>query len=226
VIYDYQDSESEEIIQYEAEPQQGEGVLALPADEPQMARGDRELLDALLKPSRRSELVAAAEESIALGDRAFRERRYGDAVHFYAKAIEYKPDDAVIYLMLADALFATGDYHYCAYGLRRAFELDPTLAGDPIDKHEFYADPLEFDRQLAVLELYLEDNPSDHDARLVLAANYLFGMRPAAAVELLERDESRRTRDEVAGRAVLEAAKVLQYELASLKNSSTVEPAK
>ena len=33
----------------------------------------------------------------------------------------------VLFLVLSDALFATGDYHYAAYALRRALELDPGI---------------------------------------------------------------------------------------------------
>lgn len=55
-----------------------------------------------------------------------------------------------------------------------------------MDKREFYAEPEQFDSQLATLERYVEDHVLDMDARLVLAANYLFGGRPDAAWSLLE----------------------------------------
>ncbi|MCK6448221.1 MAG: hypothetical protein L6Q99_17685 [Planctomycetes bacterium] len=196
-----------------ADVAEGEGVLdagAEPRDE--ASAGDRALLDSLLAPQSKAERSSASEEYLVLGDNAFADRRYGDAVHFYAKAVEFSPDDGMLYLILSDALFATGDYHYAAYALRRALELDPTLASLKVDKHDFYKhDRLEFDRQLAVLELYLQDQPSDDDARLVLAANYLFGARPAAAVDLLDKPESQKVRAESSARLVYEAAKILQY---------------
>jgi hypothetical protein len=117
----------------------------------------------------------------------------------------------VLYLVLSDGLFATGDYHYGAYALRKALELDPALAQNVVDKHGFYSDPAEFDRQLAVLESYLADHPGDDDARLMLAANYLFGGRPAAAVDLLEAQASERVRAETAGALVHSAARAIQY---------------
>ena len=55
--------------------------------------------------------LRAATEYMALGDRAFTEGRYGDAVHYYARAVEFAPEDGVLQLVLSDALFATGDYH-------------------------------------------------------------------------------------------------------------------
>jgi len=156
----------------------------------------------------------AATQNLTQGDEAFHAGRYGDAVHFYAKAIEFKPDEGVLYLVLSDALFATGDYHYGAYALRKALELDPTLVQNPIDKHGFYADAQEFDRQLAILEIYLKDRPTDQDARLLLAANYLFGMRPAACVDLLEAPASELLRATPCGTLLLNAAREQQYDAA------------
>jgi len=160
-------------------------------------------------PQQSDEINRAADYYLTLGDRAFREGRYGDAVHFYAKAVEYAPEEGILYLILSDALFATGDYHYAGYSLRKAFELDPLLAQNVVDKHSFYADPAEFDRQLEVLEKYLEDHFLDNDARLVLAANYLFGGRPEAAAELLESAFSLEIKQSGPGQILLDSAKSL-----------------
>ena len=153
----------------------------------------------------------ASGQYLTLGDQAFRDGRYADAVHFYARAVEYAPDEGVLYLVLSDGLFATGDYHYGAYALRKAFELDPSLAASEIDKHTFYTDPIEFDQQLAVLEGFVLDHAGDDDARLMLAANYLFGGRPAAAVDLLEDPAASALRGEDAGALLLAAAREQQF---------------
>ena len=153
----------------------------------------------------------ASGQYLTLGDQAFREQRYADAVHFYAKAVEFSPDEGTLFLVLADGLFATGDYHYGAYALRRALELDPSLASSEVDKHEFYAEAVEFDRQLAVLEGFVADHPGDGDARLLLAANYLFGGRPAASVDLLEDPASRELVAQDAGALLLAAGRSRQY---------------
>ncbi|HVS09852.1 MAG TPA: hypothetical protein VMS76_08245 [Planctomycetota bacterium] len=186
---------------YTEPPAEGEGVAQAPAESTpvQVGRASEEAL------------VRAASQYLTLGDQAFRDGRYADSVHFYAKAIEYQPQDGVLYLVLSDALFATGDYHYGAYALRKALELDPSQARKVVDKHTFYGDPTEFDRQLAVLETYLVDHPGDTDARLLLAANYLFGGRPAAAVDLLESPAGEAVRSSTAGALILSGAKELQY---------------
>lgn len=137
-------------------------------------------------PSAESPLSIAAQRYLELGDRAFREGRYADAVQFYAKAVEFAPDQGALYLVLSDALFAAGDYHYGAYAVRRALELDPALVESNVDKHGFYPDPAQFDAQLAALEQFLVEHPGDRDARLVLALNYLFGGRPRDAVRTID----------------------------------------
>lgn len=124
---------------------------------------------------------------LELGDVAFTGGRYTDAVHFYTRAVEFQGDQGMLHLVLADALFATGDYHAAAASIRRALSQDPMLVQSPVDKHNFYSEPGDFDVQLAQLELYFEEHPTDPDARLVLGLNYLFGGRPLAAMELLEK---------------------------------------
>lgn len=133
-----------------------------------------------------SPLSIAAQRYLELGDRAFREGRYLDAVQFYAKAVEFAPDRGALYLVLSDALFAAGDYHYGAYAVRRALELEPELIETSVDKHGFYADPSEFDGQIQALERYLDEHPGDRDARLVLALNYLFGGNAEGAARTIE----------------------------------------
>ncbi|MCY3004215.1 MAG: hypothetical protein NTV21_20660 [Planctomycetota bacterium] len=150
---------------------------------------------------------AQLEQYLADGDAAFREGRYGDAAHYYAKAIELQPEQGVLYLVLSDALFATGDYHYGAFALRRALEFDPTLATADLDKREFYRDPAEFERQLQLLERFLADRPTDVDARLLLSANYLFSKRPQLAIDLLEAGSSASARAETTGQKLLDAAR-------------------
>lgn len=133
-----------------------------------------------------SGLGPAPMRYLELGDAAFAEMRFADAVYFYARSLEFEPERGMLQLVLADALFATGDWRYAAFAIKKALRLEPNLVESPVDKHSFYSDPQEFDRQLASLELYYKENPNDGDARLVLALNLLFGGRPEAAVKLLE----------------------------------------
>ncbi len=148
----------------------------------------------------------AATEYMGLGDRAFTEGRYGDAVHYYAKAIEFAPQDGVLYLVLSDALFATGDYHYAAFALKRSLELHPELASLGLDKREFYGVSQDFDRHLVLLETFVGDHVIDEDARLILAANYLFSRQPERCVELLDNPFSVDVKASAAGQLLLAAS--------------------
>lgn len=179
----------------QAQPAAGEVVIA----EPVQPRN----------PEQAKKLARVAEQYLALGDLAFRERRYTDAVSHYARAIEFAPGDAVLYLVLSDALFAAGDYHYAAFALKKSLELEPRLIDTIVDKHSFYTDPADFDKQLGYLERFLADHPEDDDARLVLAANYLFGNKPNQALELLRSGLSANVRALSAGQLLLERAEAV-----------------
>ena len=157
------------------------------------------------------EISVAADRYLTLGDRAFRDERFADAVYYYTRATELEPGTGVLYLVLSDALFATGDFAYAAYAVRRAIDLDPMLVSGGVDKRSFYADAQAFDRQLAVLELYLKEHPADGDARLVLAVNQLFGGAPAAAVDTLEDPLAGDVLTDPGVRRVLEVARELQF---------------
>jgi len=154
----------------------------------------------------RSALERAAVEYLSLGDRAFAEARYGDAVRHYARAVECSPEDPVLHLVLSDALFATGDYHYAAHCLRRALELEPNLLEVEFDKRSFYGDPSDFDRHILLLESYLADHVLDDDARLILGANQLFSSDPEATVELFSDPLGQAVQDSNEGRLLLAAA--------------------
>jgi tetratricopeptide (TPR) repeat protein len=211
VVYIDEDDDDEVIVVDSSADEAPVGEVVVYEEEPAVAASNEEELDELLAANGVSGLSIPAERYLTLGDRAFREGRYADAVQFYAKAIEFAPREAALHLVLADALFAAGDYHYAAYAIRRAVELDVTIVDGVVDKHDFYTVPEEFDQQLAVLESYIADYPSDVDAILVLALNQLFGGRPAAAVDLLEGPVAGRLRSDMAAARILDAARRLQY---------------
>lgn len=215
VIYDYDDTNDIVVQGGRVEVRQGasSGASAPAAVgeavqyEPSSGKAVDPVVAGVLGQSGPDTSMRLVQQYLANGDAAFRESRYGDAAHHYAKAIELKPEEGVLYLVLSDALLATGDYHYGAFALRRAFELEPTLVESDIDKRTFYRDPREFDDHMQLLERFLADRPTDVDARLLLAVNYLFSARPELAVDLLEAGSSAELRAESTGQRVLAAAK-------------------
>jgi len=170
------------------------------------------------------ELGRAASYYLTQGDQAFRDSRYGDAVHYYAKAVEFSPESGILYLVLSDALFATGDYRYAAFALKQAMEFDPELFDNVVDKRDFYADPAEFEMQVEVLEGYVDDHLLDMDARLVLASNYLFGGRPGAAIDLIQNPFSEELRSSDEGKRLLRISReALGFPAPATPEPSTVE---
>ncbi len=128
-----------------------------------------------------------AEQHVALGDFYFREERFKEAAESYLRALAYAPEDASIHFVLADALFATGDYHYAAYMIGKALSLDPELALADTDKRTFYANAELFDTQLETLKKYVEDKPYDAAAYLVLGYNLKFSKQPEEAAAAFRR---------------------------------------
>lgn len=115
-----------------------------------------------------------AERHVVLADNYFREGRYQDAVENYKRALSFLPEDASIHFALADALFALGDYHYAAFMIGKALELDPGLAEVNTDKRTFYGDAKAFTAQLDTLVRYTAERPYDAAAQLVLGFNLRF----------------------------------------------------
>ena len=193
-------------VAYQEPAAEGEGlIVAAPAG--QRASGEQ-------APEVKEALIRGASDYLTLGDDAFRQGRYSDAVHHYARTVEYAPDDGVLYLLLSDALFATGDYHYAAFALRRAVELEPKILDNVIDKHGFYGNPAEYDKQITLAEQYLNEHFLDEDARLILAANYLFAKRPAQCLDLLNSPFSQAVLESSAGRRIHERAEALRQSAA------------
>ena len=132
-------------------------------------------------------LIDLANRYVALGDYYFKEGRFADAADAYARARTYAPDDATIHFVLADALFAVGDYHFAAFLIAEALRLDPTIARADADKRTFYGDVKLFETQMATLAGYLEEKPYDAAAHLVYGYNLLFSGRKAESKSAFKR---------------------------------------
>lgn len=138
-------------------------------------------------PPRELTPVEQARKFVDLGDFYFREGRFGEAAEAYGRARSLAPDDATIHFVMADAVFASGDYHFAAFLIGEALRLDPALATAATDKRLFYGDVAVFERQMETLVRYLEDKPYDAMAHLVLGYNLKFSGKPAEAEKAFRR---------------------------------------
>lgn len=128
-----------------------------------------------------------ADKYQELGNYYFRDGRFEEAAEAFARARTYAPNDASLHLSLADAAFATGDFHFAAFLIREALRLDPSLAGIRFDKRTLYGDSKRFDEHMAALEEYLGKHSFDAMAHLVHGYNLLCSESPVRAIAALRR---------------------------------------
>lgn len=131
--------------------------------------------------------VELAKKYVELGDFYFKAGRYSEAADAYARARTYAPDDGSVHFVLADAAFATGDFHFAAFLIAEAVRLDPTMVAADTDKRLFYGDPAQFEAQMQALDQYLASKPYDAQAHLVRGYNLRFSGKQAAAIAAFRR---------------------------------------
>ena len=131
--------------------------------------------------------LALAQKYVELGDFYFRDNRFRDAAEAFGKARAQAPNDATVHLVLADAVFADGDYHYAAFLVGEALRLDPTIASAATDKRSFYGDVKVFYAQMQALDAYLEKAPYDAQAHFVKGYNLHFSARRDDAKKAFQR---------------------------------------
>jgi tetratricopeptide (TPR) repeat protein len=128
-----------------------------------------------------------AAKYVELGRFYFSANRFAEAADAFGRARSYAPDNGGLHFELADAAFATGDYHYAAFLIAEAVRLDPALAAADADKRDYYGDVKLFDEHLAALERYLASKPYDAQAHLVHGYNLRFSAQPEAAAVAFRR---------------------------------------
>ena len=92
--------------------------------------------------------ASLAEQYVELGDYYFKNGDYAAAAEAYSKARNHMPEDASVHFVLADAVFANGDYHYAAFLIAEGVRLNPPIVSAEVDKREFYGDPKAFEQQV------------------------------------------------------------------------------
>lgn len=128
-----------------------------------------------------------AKKYVELGDFYFDAGRFPEAAEAYSRAKTYAPDNASVHFAMADAAFATGDYHFAAFLIAEAVRLQPTIVSAEIDRRVYYGDPKVFDGQMDELTAYLAAKPYDAQAHLVHGYNLRFSGKPTAAVAAFRR---------------------------------------
>ena len=128
-----------------------------------------------------------AKKYVELGDFYFEVGRYTEAADAYARAKSYAPGNASVHFAMADAAFAAGDYHYAAFLVGEAVRLQPEIVSANIDRRAYYAEPKQFDEQMAALDRYLATKPFDAQAHLLNGYNLRFSGKQDAAIAAFRR---------------------------------------
>lgn len=117
-----------------------------------------------------------ANELVKIGDRLFRAGNLNRAVERYEQAVRAAPNQAEPRLHLAQVALVRGKYSEAATLIREAQSAEPGWLLNAGDIQSIYAEPGDFNRQIAKIESHVQANPNDRDAWFVLGAQlYLSG---------------------------------------------------
>ncbi len=133
-----------------------------------------------------------ARDLLMRGDRLFRSSNLVKARERFEQAYQADPTLADTLVHLGQIEMIQGRYADAAQCFRDALEADEEWIFNAPDIKAMYVEPADFDRQIAKLESYLQTEPDDRDAWLVLGVEkYLSGKTKQAADIFLRLSERR-----------------------------------
>lgn len=116
------------------------------------------------------------------GVEAFSSGRYEQAGQKFLEAAIEAPDMVDALLAYAVARFATGDYDASAVAIRRGIRAEPGVVDSLFDIRDRYGKLSDFNEHYGRLQQFVEVNPSDIDARVVLGfVEHFTGQRERSA---------------------------------------------
>lgn len=135
---------------------------------------------------RERQLVKRADNLRGDGLTEFQSGQYEAAAVRLLGASEHDHGDAASRVHAGHALFAVGRYADAAKLLRRAFDLQPTLAYLKFDPRADYGRPADFDLHLATLRNFVRQNSNDASANLLLGYLLFYTQGSSAAKPSLD----------------------------------------
>ncbi|MBX3414426.1 MAG: tetratricopeptide repeat protein [Pirellulales bacterium] len=161
----------------------------------QAALQETGLLPSVDKPQALDQPENNAELTRAI--RAFRDRRYREALRQLDTAAAQAPLDGSIELLRAQTLFAQGEFDESAAALDRALSTLPSAKWGSVlaDGSSYYFDEELYSRQLDTLTGWVGKNPKDPSGHYLLAYHLGYQGRAAEAVRELQAAMSLGRRD-------------------------------
>jgi len=121
------------------------------------------------------------------GDRLFRAGNLHRASERYTQAINTDPGVAAPRVRLAQVALVRGNYAEAVDRYREAQIADPNWLIQAPDIESLYAEPSDFNRQIAKLETHLQVQPHDRDAWFVLGAQLFLSGQTRKASDIFLR---------------------------------------
>jgi tetratricopeptide (TPR) repeat protein len=108
------------------------------------------------------------ESMISDGSQLFRDGEYERAGDLFLRAATADPQNTDARLAYGMARFALGDYATAAEALRQGVRIAPDVVNSAFDLRDNYGNAEDFERQGGRLAEWVQANPADADALLVL----------------------------------------------------------
>lgn len=156
------------------------------------------------EPGLTKDIDPAAAERARLnsdkGEAAFRAGDYKTAVSYWKHAVVDDPQNGMLTMLLAQSLFATGQFNAAAGATQTAMRLLPEDKwGTVIEKRaELYAETRTYLDQLLALDKAAKSQPNDPSLRFLAGFHYAYLGYPKAALDNLEKGLKLAPQDELA----------------------------
>jgi predicted Zn-dependent protease len=140
------------------------------------------------------------EQYAAIGETAFKDRDYKSATRAWRHGLIDDPNNGVLVLMLAQALFATEQFNEAAGATQFGMQQLPQDKWDTVVKNyrELYGKVDDYTNQLRSLEKAAREKPDDPALRFLLGYHYGYLGFPKEAVQQLQKCNSLAPEDEMA----------------------------
>ncbi len=141
--------------------------------------------------------VAAAGDYAGLGEDAFRAGRYDEALRNWQHAMVDDPNNGAVVLLMAQAMFALGQFDAAANSVQMAMQILPEAEWGNVVKNytQLYGNVEDYTNQVRAAEKARDAKPDDGAIRFVLGYHFGFLNYPKQAVRELDKALDIESRD-------------------------------
>jgi hypothetical protein len=171
------------------------GTAPAPAAPPEAAATPEQEPPLPTDEDRESSLVFAER-----GETDFRNGDYKNAVYSWKHALVDDPENGVLVMMLAQGLFATGEYSQAAGAVQQGLQMLPRDQWGVVVENfrELYGQRQDYTTHLRALEKSIREKPEDPALRFLAGYHYFFLGYPQQALDQLDKGLKKAPRDQVA----------------------------